>query len=93
MWNTFKKKKMCVLDDTRECIECGECDRCDLDPNKICDNCMKCLKMDSTDYRAVEIDDIIMNKSDADGYDDEFDEIFESEEDEDSEEETDNFFN
>ncbi|MBQ2711980.1 MAG: hypothetical protein IJF71_01240 [Clostridia bacterium] len=34
--------KECVLYD-RACIDCGECDRCDLDPNKICDNCMKCV--------------------------------------------------
>ena len=47
-------KKECVLYD-RECIGCGECDRCDLDPNKICDNCMKCVKGNS-DYRAVQID-------------------------------------
>ena len=35
--------KQCVLYD-RECIGCGECDRCDLDPDKICDNCMKCVR-------------------------------------------------
>ena len=34
--------RQCVLYD-RECIGCGECDRCDLDPEKICDNCMKCV--------------------------------------------------
>ncbi len=51
---------------------------------KICDNCMKCLQLDRADYRAVEIDDIIMNKADTDGYD-ELDGEFE-------EEETDNFF-
>ena len=38
----MKEPKKCVLYD-RDCIECGECDRCDLDPNKICDNCMKCV--------------------------------------------------
>ena len=35
--------KQCVLYD-RECIDCGECQRCDLDPDKICDNCMKCVR-------------------------------------------------
>ena len=54
--------RKCVLDESRECIECGECDRCDLDPTKICDNCMRCLKTDGEDYLAVEIDDIIMNE-------------------------------
>jgi len=57
--------RKCVLDETKECIECGECNRCDLDPNKICDNCMKCLGMDA-DYMAVEIDDIIMDENDED---------------------------
>ena len=48
--------KMCVLYD-RECIGCGECDRCDLDPEKICDNCMKCVNGDA-EYRGVEIEGI-----------------------------------
>jgi len=62
MLSSFRK---CVLDETTECIECGESNRCDLDPNKICDNCMKCLGMDS-DYLAVEIDDIIMDPDESD---------------------------
>ena len=49
-------QKACVLYD-RECIECGECDRCDLDPEKICDNCMKCVTGDS-EYRAIQIDEV-----------------------------------
>ena len=48
--------KECVLYD-RECIECGECDRCDLDPNKICDNCMKCVNGDR-EYRSILIDEV-----------------------------------
>ena len=48
--------KECVLYD-RECIGCGECDRCDLDPNKICDNCMKCV-MGDDDYLTLPIDEI-----------------------------------
>ncbi len=50
--------RQCVLYD-RECIGCGECDRCDLDPEKICDNCMKCVKGDA-DYRGVSIDGIYL---------------------------------
>ena len=46
----------CVLHD-RECIGCGECDRCDLDPEKICDNCMKCIKGDA-EFRRIAIDGI-----------------------------------
>lgn len=48
-------KKQCVLEE-KECIGCGECDRCDLDPNKICDNCMKCVNSDA-EYRAIMVDD------------------------------------
>lgn len=45
--------KQCVLYD-RECSDCGECQRCDLDPDKICDNCMRCVSGDA-DYRAITI--------------------------------------
>ena len=47
--------KECVLYD-RECIDCGECDLCELDPQKRCDNCMKCVNGDA-EYRAVRIDE------------------------------------
>ena len=46
-------KKMCVLDEEVECNDCGECLRCDLDPNKICDNCMKCVNSEGAEYRAI----------------------------------------
>ena len=48
-----------------KCIGCGECDRCDLDPDKICDNCMKCVKGDS-DFLAIEIDEIYAPKAASD---------------------------
>ncbi len=48
--------KKCVLYD-RECIGCGECDRCDLNPDKICDNCMQCVKGDA-EYLGIEIEGI-----------------------------------
>jgi len=51
--------KMCVLYD-RECIGCGECDRCDLDPEKICDNCMKCVRGEA-EYRAVQVEGILLD--------------------------------
>ena len=52
--------RSCVLYD-RECIGCGECDRCDLDPDKICDNCMKCVNGDA-DYLGIGIDGIVLGK-------------------------------
>lgn len=53
----------CVLYD-RECIGCGECDRCDLNPEKICDNCMKCVNGDA-EYRGITIDRIMLEKEDS----------------------------
>lgn len=46
----------CVLYD-RECIGCMECEVCDLDPDKICDNCGKCL--DIKEFASIRIDGII----------------------------------
>ena len=50
----------CVLYD-RECIGCMECEMCDLDPNKVCDNCGKCL--DIRDYATIKIDGIITDEA------------------------------
>lgn len=51
----------CILED-RLCIECGECDVCELDPNKICDNCCKCIESTTkADYAEIQIDDILIN--------------------------------
>ncbi len=57
----------CVLYD-RDCIGCGECDRCDLDPEKICDNCMKCVRSDA-EFRSILIESILLDKeTDTDHY-------------------------
>ena len=50
----MEEKRMCLLDETKVCDDCGECDRCDLDPNKICDNCCKCIAMedDGKEFRS-----------------------------------------
>lgn len=56
-----RRMKECVLYD-RECIGCGECDRCDLDPEKICDNCMKCVNGDQ-EYRSILIDEVRVDKN------------------------------
>lgn len=37
-------RQKCVLYE-RDCIGCLECETCDLDPNKVCDNCGKCIDM------------------------------------------------
>lgn len=48
----------CVLYD-RDCIGCLECETCDLDPNKVCDNCGKCIQ--TQEYAAIKIDKIYTN--------------------------------
>lgn len=52
------EKKQCELYD-RVCINCGECSRCDLDPDKVCDNCMKCVNGEAS-YRAIMVDGIAL---------------------------------
>lgn len=36
----------------------------DLNPNKICDNCMKCLNSDGAEYRAIQIDGVEIDDKD-----------------------------
>ena len=55
------ERQKCVLYD-RDCIGCLECEMCDLDPNKVCDNCGKCL--DIQDFATIKIDKIITEKKD-----------------------------
>ena len=50
--------KECVLYN-RECIGCLECETCDLDPNKVCDNCGKCI--DVQEFASIKIDKIYTN--------------------------------
>ena len=51
--------KPCILyPDRPECIGCGDC-RCELDPEKICDNCMRCETGDAG-FRGILIDRIEM---------------------------------
>lgn len=49
--------KKCVLEDSKSCTKCGECEVCDVDPTKKCDNCMKCVNYDG-DYTEIIIDEI-----------------------------------
>ena len=56
-----KNGQKCVLYE-RVCIGCLECEICDLNPNKICDNCGKCLEI--KDDAVIKIDKIILNDGD-----------------------------
>ncbi len=53
--------KKCVLYD-RDCIDCKECMMCDLNPLKVCDNCGKCLNDGDSEYRAIKISKIKIDK-------------------------------
>lgn len=50
--------KRCLLDNAKECNDCGECEICDLDQNKLCNNCCRCLG--DADYNAIEVTEIIL---------------------------------
>ena len=50
--------KRCILDETKKCDDCGECNRCDLDPSKTCNNCLKCLQISDADYQSIMIEDV-----------------------------------
>jgi hypothetical protein len=52
--------KICILDDTKICNNCADCEVCDLEPGKVCDNCAKCL--DEKDYSSINIDRIIIDE-------------------------------
>lgn len=58
--------KFCIIDEAKECTNCGECSVCDLDPTKICDNCEKCLWDKDKKYNDVLIDDIVTIEQDID---------------------------
>ena len=53
----MKLGQRCVLYE-RECTGCLECEICDLDPEKICDNCGKCIEF--KDDAIIKIDGIII---------------------------------
>ena len=55
------ENKKCELYD-RECTGCLECEICDLDPNKVCNNCGKCIEMD--DVASIKIDKVYTNPDD-----------------------------
>ena len=42
----------------------GEDDRCTLDPNKICDNCFRCLDGDTRAYAEIKIDRVLLYDED-----------------------------
>lgn len=55
--------KKCLLDEKKECNACMDCDRCDLNPDKLCDNCCKCIETDEA-FLQVPIADIVTKDAD-----------------------------
>lgn len=43
-------------------------DRCDLDPSKTCDNCFRCLEMDTRDYAEIPIGRILLGEIEPEQY-------------------------
>ena len=61
--------KFCVLDDEKQCDNCGECLVCDLDPSKTCDNCMKCVDDGGEDgYKKMNVGRIVLEGKDYDDW-------------------------
>ncbi len=54
--------KKCILGLKAVCDDCGACkeDLCELDPNKLCDNCFKCLEITEA-YREIPIGRVLMD--------------------------------
>ncbi len=50
----------CVLDEKKECDNCGECDVCDIHPDEKCTNCGKCIEPDDK-YAQILIEKVIMD--------------------------------
>lgn len=57
--------KLCVLREGEVCTGCRECDICDIDPQKICDNCCKCIDEDGEqEFAHIQVDDVVMEEQD-----------------------------
>ncbi len=46
-------KEWCAIMSAKKPYRTPEGDMCDLDPNKICDNCMKCVNKTGADYTEI----------------------------------------
>ncbi len=51
----------CVLEKTKNCTACGECDICDMNPLKLCDNCCKCIDGgESVDFAKIPVSKVMV---------------------------------
>lgn len=54
--------KICIFNEKRVCVNCGECEICELNSNKKCNNCGECLELEGYDVKAIKIDEVFENK-------------------------------
>lgn len=52
------KNKICSIDETKVCDDCGECTKCLMDATKECDNCGDCIKPEYLGARKISISNI-----------------------------------
>lgn len=67
--------KHCIFDNLKLCNNCNECNVCDLNPNKLCDDCGKCLKIHDLDTREVKIDQVAVNKEEGEVFEEELEQF------------------
>lgn len=65
-------EKICVLDSTKKCNECGTCDKCDLNPEKICDSCGECINLELGEKKEILIDKILEDPDEIKEYEEGF---------------------
>ena len=54
--------KICIFNEKRVCINCGECEICELNSSKKCNNCGECLELEGYDVKAIKIDEVFEDK-------------------------------
>jgi len=54
--------KICIFNEKRVCVNCGECEICELNSNKKCNNCGECLELEGYDVKAIKIDEVFEDK-------------------------------
>lgn len=60
------RMKACVLTPGKARDDCEACDeRCELDPEKICDNCFRCLEGDRRPFAQIPIGGVLFDDSNA----------------------------
>ena len=54
--------KICIFNEKRVCVNCGECEICEINSNKKCNNCGECLELEGYDVKAIKIDEVFEDK-------------------------------